>query len=338
MSVTLNFGVVGTGGIAADFAKALERSSRCRVVSVVGTSAQKSRAFQARFRLPSVAESLTAMLADPRVEAVYVASPHPFHEAHTIECLRARKPVLCEKPLTLDAPSCERVIEVARAENVFLMEGFMYRCHPLLRELVKRVQSDAIGKLLHLRADFGFRAPRNPGGRLFDPRLGGGAILDVGGYPASFARLVAGLAEGARFAEPVRLSASGKRGPTAVEELAGAQLTFASGFTAEVGCAVSYELGTRAAIFGEQGWIELPNPWIPGGDRHGLHSELTIHRDGAAAETVRVQTERSIYALEAELVADTLPASEPAWPAMGRDDTLGNLRVLDAWRAALARS
>ncbi|MDQ2645360.1 MAG: Gfo/Idh/MocA family oxidoreductase [Myxococcota bacterium] len=333
----LGFGVVGTGGIARDFTRALERSPRCRVVSVTGSSFEKARAFQAEFALAGSAESLSALLSDQRVDAVYIASPHPFHEAQAIECLRAKKAVLCEKPLTLDAAACERVLDVARGEGVFLMEGFMYRCHPLLRELVERVRAGAIGELLHVRADFGFRAARNPEGRLFAPRLGGGAIFDVGGYPASFARLVAGLAEGAPFAEPVRLSAWGKLGPTGVDELAGARLAFTSGFTAELGCAVSYELGTRAVLFGEKGRIELPNPWIPSGDRHALRSELTVFRDGAAPETVRVDTERAVYALEAELVAETLPAIEAPWPAMGWADSLGNARVLDAWRSALVR-
>jgi len=333
----LGFGIVGTGGIAADFTLALARSARCRVVNVVGSSAEKSRAFQERFRLPRSAGSLSELLFDPSVEAVYVASPHPFHEAHATQCLRARKPVLCEKPLTLDAASTERLIAVARAEQVFLMEAFMYRCHPLFSELTLRAQRGAIGALRHLRADFGFRAPRDPGSRLFAPQLGGGAILDVGGYPVSLARSLAGLLEGAPFAEPVQISAWGKLGPTGVDELAGATLRFDSGFTAELGCAVSYELGTRAVLFGEQGRIELPNPWIPSGDRHALASELVVHRDGAAPEAVRVSTERSVYALEAELVRDSLPGVEARPPAMSWADSLGNARVLDAWRAAVGR-
>ena len=115
-----------------------------------------------------------------------------------------------EKPLTLDAKSTERVIEAARRRGVFLLEGYMYRCHPLLAALLERLERGDIGKLLHVRADFGFRAPRDPEGRLFDLALGGGGILDVGGYTTSFARLLAGVAEGKPFAEPLSLTAVGQ--------------------------------------------------------------------------------------------------------------------------------
>jgi predicted dehydrogenase len=218
---------------------------------------------------------------------------------------------------------------------VFLMEAFMYRCHPVLRELLARLRDGAIGAIRHVRADFGFRAPRAPGHRLFNPALGGGSILDVGGYPVSFARLLAGVAEDRRFAEPTTLTANGVVGPTGVDELASAILTFASGLTASLTCAIGHEVGTAATVFGDGGRIELPDPWIPGGDRHGTASEFTIVRDGREAERVVVRTDLATYAIEAELVLDSLPALEAPWPAMSHADTLGNMRVLDGWQAAL---
>lgn len=335
MVQTLNFAIIGTGGIAGDFAQALQSSSRCKVVNVAGTSAAKARAFQERFGLPRSADSVEQLLSDPHVGAVYIASPHPFHADHAIRCLRAKKAVLCEKPLTLDASTTQRVIEVAKEENVFLMEAFMYRCHPLMRELTARLRAGVIGKIRHVRADFAFRVPRDPEGRLFNPRLGGGGILDVGGYPVSFARYIAGMIEGAAFAEPTELSAWARLGPTGTDELATALLTFASGFTAEVTSGVSYEVGRTAVIFGDEGRIVLPDPWIPSSDRQSLQTEFTIHRDGAAPETVTVRTDKPTYAIEAEFVADTLPAIEAQSPAMSWADTLGNMRVLDRWHAAI---
>jgi predicted dehydrogenase len=227
------------------------------------------------------------------------------------------------------------VIARARSRGVFLMEAFMYRCHPLLRELFARLEGDEIGQVRHVRADFGFRVPRDPKGRLFDLSLGGGSILDVGGYPVSFARLIAGFVAGRPFAEPVRLEASGYLGPTGADELASALLEFDSGFTAQVTSAITHDVGTTAVVFGEKGKIVLPDPWIPEGDRQGLRTGFTLHRDGRAPETVSIQTEKPTYAIEAELVADTLPEIEARYPAMTHEDTLGNLRVLDRWQAAL---
>jgi predicted dehydrogenase len=337
MSETLHWGVIGTGGIASDFAQALAQSGRCRLVNAVGSSPEKSRAFAEKWGLPKAARSLEELLADRSVQAVYIATPHPSHELQAIACLDAGKHVLCEKPLTLDAAGAERVVTAARRAGVFLMEAFMYRCHPLVRELLARLKAGAIGEIRHVRADFAFRVPRDPSGRLFNLKLGGGGILDVGGYPTSFARLIAGLVADKPFAEPVSLTAVGFIGPTGADEITTASLRFASGLTAVCTSGVHHEAGRTAVIFGERGRIVLPDPWIPGGDRQGRETSFTLHLDGKEPEFVRVRTESATYAIEAELVAATLPAVEAPWPAMTWADTLGNMRTLDAWRASLAR-
>jgi predicted dehydrogenase len=335
MKDKLSWGIIGTGAIAGDLALSLRKSSRCRIASVAGSSPEKARAFAAKWEVPAAAASLDELLADSSVDAVYVATPHPSHEAHALACIAAGKPVLVEKPFTMNAAAAIRVLATARARRVFVMEAFMYRCHPLVRALVTRLGDGVIGRVLHVRADFGFRKAREPGGRLYNLALGGGAILDVGCYPASFARLVAGVAEGRRFAEPVRVQATGLRGPTGADEQASALLTFASGVTATISTAIHHALGRSALIFGEEGHIVVPDPWAPESHRHGTRTGFTIHREGREPENVVFDTERDSYALEAELVADALPATEAPWPAMTWDDTLGNMQLLDAWAAAL---
>jgi predicted dehydrogenase len=337
MRAELQWGIVGAGQIASDLAISLEKSRRCRIVNVCGSTPEKARAFAARWKVPRAASSLDELLGDPAVDIVYVATPHPMHEAPALAAIAAGKAVLLEKPFTMDAAGAARVIEAARARGVFLMEAFMYRCHPLLRALVERLQAGAIGAILHVRAEFGFRKARDPAGRLYNPALGGGAILDVGCYPASFARLVAGVAAGRPFAEPTWLEATARYGPTGVDELATALLTFESGVTASLGTAIHHATGRSAAIFGEEGAITIPDPWAPESTRHGRKTSFTIHRDGREPELVAFETELDSYALEAEFVADALPALEAPWPAMTLADSLGNMRLLDAWQAA-ARS
>ena len=337
MKSELRWGIIGTGGIASDFATALRGSSRFRIVDVAGSTPEKARAFAERWGIASHAPTLQHLLANDAVEAVYVATPHPAHEEQALACIAAGKHVLCEKPMTVDTASSERVIEAARRAGVFLMEAYMYRCHPLMRELTKRLGDGAIGTLRHVRADFGFRTTGPRAGRLFDPALGGGSILDVGGYPVSFARLVAGLVVGAPFAEPVQVLGSVSLGPTGVDELASAGLVFASGFTAEVTSAIRHDVGTSAVVFGDTGKIVVPNPWLPRGNRHGIESEFTVLRDGRAPEEIVIRTRESIYAIEAAAVADALPRTEPDWPAMSWADTLGNMRVLNQWLSAARR-
>jgi predicted dehydrogenase len=331
----LRWGVVGTGSIAADFCEALKWSAPCAVVNVAGSSGAKACDFARRFAIARWSEGLPQLLDDDAVDAVYIATPHPLHEKHALAAIAAGRHVLCEKPLTIDERSAARVIAAARRRRVFLMEAYMYRCHPLMAALLARLNDGAIGAIRHVRADFGFRAPRAAAHRLFSPALGGGGILDVGGYPVSFARLIAGVVESVPFAEPVALTGNGVVGPTGVDELATAHLTFASGFTASVTSAVSYEVGTAAVVFGERGRIVLPNPWIPSGRRHALETGMTVYRDGEEPDTVTIRSDKPTYAIEAEYVARALPAIEPEWPAMTWADTLGNLRVLDAWTASL---
>lgn len=335
MKQTLQWGVVGTGGISTDFTNALSKSKRCRVVNVTGLTPELSKAFAEKWNIPRTAASLDELLADKDVEAVYIGTPHPFHEQMALSAIAAGKAVLCEKPLALDATATARVIEAARKKGVFLMEGYMYRGHPLMHDLIRRLKEGVIGQIRHVRADFAFRVPRDPEGRLFAKSLGGGGILDVGGYVVSFSRLIAGLVEGVPFAEPVKLAANGVIGPTGADEITTALLTFKSGFTAVATSAVFHDAGTTTVVFGEQGKIVLPDPWIPQSKRQCLETGYTIFRDGKEPEVVSIKTELATYALEAELVADSLPGTEPAWPAMTWADTLGNMRVLDAWQAAL---
>jgi predicted dehydrogenase len=330
----LQWGVIGTGAIANDFATALASSERCRIVNVTSFPGQ-APAFAAKFGVPRATDSLAELLADPEVQAVYVATPHPLHEELALAAIAAGKHVLVEKPMSTSAAAAARIIEAARQKRVFLMEAYMYRCHPLITELISRVRAGVIGQVRHVRADFGFRDPRNPQGRLFDPAQAGGGILDVGGYPVSFVRLMAGLAIGKPAAEPSKLSAVGQIGPTGVDEFAQATLSFDSGMTAEIACGIRYDLGCAATIFGEEGRIQIDDAWLPGGKRQGLDSHFTIERDGKPPEVVPVNIPRAVYALEAELVADSLPATQATWPAMTWDDTLANLRVMDQWRAAL---
>jgi predicted dehydrogenase len=337
MPSKIRFGVIGTGGIANDFCEALRASPRCEVVSALGSSADKSAAFARKLALPRSATTLTELLEDPEVDVVYVATPHPLHEQQTLACIEMGKHVLCEKPLTVDAASTERVLSAARHRRVFLLEGYMYRCHPLLRALLERLERGDIGPLQHIKADFGFRVERDPGGRLFDLKLGGGGILDVGGYCMSLARLLAGRLEGKPFAEPTRIEAVGVKGPTGADEISTALVTFGSGLTGALTCAVHHRVGTETVLYGENGKIVLSDPWIPQGLRQSLETSFSVQPEGRPAETVTIRTERPTYAVQAELVADSLGGLEAPWPAMSWADTLGNMRALDAWKKSLSR-
>lgn len=328
--------LVGTGEIAGDFTRGLADESHSEVVAVAGSRPGRGDAFVQQWGLPASAaeDTLADALARDDVDAVYIATPHPTHEALALAAIKAGKAVLVEKPIAMEADSAKRIIDAAREHGVFLMEAYMYRCHPVIAELVRLIREGAIGPVKRLESDFCFRAPFDPGHRLFNPALGGGAILDVGGYPMSLAGLVSGCVEGKTYGQPTTITASGIVGESGVIEEARAELEYESGFQVALRCSIREDAGTAATVFGEHGSIRLPDPWLPGGDRHGRVSEIILNRDGQPAQTLPIRADADVYALEARVFSDALRrSSEPGFPAMGIADTLRNMRLIDAWRS-----
>ena len=326
MSSSLNWGILGTGSIAAKFASELPHSSTGRLVAVGSRSAENAAAFVAKFPGIRAHAAYEALLADPEVQAVYISTPHPQHAEWAIAAAQAGKHILCEKPLALNHAEAMVVVEAARRHGVFLMEAFMYRCHPRTEKIAALVREGAVGKVRLIRASFGFAAGYNPESRLYNNALGGGGILDVGCYTTSVARFVAGAATGAAFSDPVEVHGAAIVCETGVDTVAVATLKFPGDILAEVSCGVGLRQSHDLEIYGEEGMISVPSFWNPPGPIH-VHKYPT-------GETLTVETDAipHKYALEADAVARALPALESH--TLSWDDTLGNMRTLDAWREA----
>ncbi|MEP7241817.1 MAG: aldo/keto reductase, partial [Devosia sp.] len=219
--------------------------------------------------------------------------------------------------------------------GTFLGEAFMYRLHPMAQKLHELIASGAIGEVRMIQSSFGFQMPEfDPNHRIFANDLAGGGILDVGGYPVSMARFIAGAAAGKPFLDPVTVSGAAHLGAEGTDEWAAAVLEFENGILAQVACAVFVQLDNVLRIHGSTGRIEIAEFWFAGGQRPGGpgHIEI-IHRDGRH-ETVATGVPTHLYAFEADAVADTVAAGslQFAPPGMSWSDTLGNLTVLDLWR------
>lgn len=327
----LAWGILGTGSIARTFARALQRSASGRLVAVASRSQAAADRFGDELGVARRHGSYTALLADPAVAAVYIATPHPAHAQWAISAAEAGKHILCEKPLGLNHAEAMTIVEAARRHGVFLMEAYMYRHHPQIARLAELIRAGAIGEVRAIQAAFSFDSPANPESRLHSQALGGGGILDVGGYPVSLARLVAGAARGLPFAEPSEVVALGRVGPESrVDEWSAAILRFPGDIVAQVATGVRLNMERGARIYGSSGSLFLPEPYIPAPDRPAL---LVLQRnDGSPPEEIAVGPANS-YALEADAVAAYL--AEGQAPQQGWDDTLGTMLTLDRWRAAL---
>jgi len=329
----LNWGIISTGRIAGIFAKGVAGSASGRVVAVGSRNEESARKFAAEHGVPRAHGTYEALLADPEVQAVYIATPHPQHVEWIIRAAEAGKHVLCEKPIGLNHAEAMVAAEACREHNVLLMEAFMYRCHPQTAKIVELVRSGALGTIGLVQATFGFCAGFDPASRLWSNALGGGGILDVGCYAVSMARLVAGAASQAPFADPVSVSGAGSlNSQTGVDATAAATLKFANGIVAQVATSVGLSQDNSVRIYGTQGWLHVTDPWIP--TPEGGATRMTLHQGGTSTEIV-VEAARRLYSLEADAFAAALEANLRSVPQMPVADTLGNMAALDAWREAV---
>lgn len=326
----LNWGILGAGIIAGAFAKGVAASHTGQVVAVGSRSIDKANTFADTHHIAHRHGSYEALLADADVQAIYVATPHPQHAQWAMAALEAGKHVLCEKPIGMNHAQAQAIIEKAREKQRLLMEAFMYRCHPQIQKVIDLIREERIGQVRMITASFGFNASGlKPTHRLFDADLGGGGILDVGCYPVSIARLIAGVASGQPFMDPAKVLAVGELGETKIDDTTAAVLRFPNGVIAQVATSVRAHLDNTVRITGSKGYIHLPTPFIP--SREGQAVSFTLN-SGGKTEEITVQPDRPLYALEADTFASALPDTQAASPAMSWDDTLGNMQTLDLWR------
>ena len=214
------------------------------------------------------------------------------------------------------------------------MEGFMYRCHPQIPALLKIIKDNKIGNIKKITSSFGFDMQQIISDhRLFDKNLAGGAILDVGLYPVSLSRMVAGAAIGKKFINPISISAKARIGETGVDEIASATLAFENNIIAEVSTAIMQNMDNNAVIEGDIGKIIIDNPWMPGKDGGPYNTKIRIIKNGKE-EIEEFKGPEHLFFFEAELASQTIAKqrTEVPHPGMTWDDTLGNIKVLDMWR------
>jgi len=251
----LKWGILATGGIAKKFVTDLHTSGVGRAVACGSRTIEGARAFAAAHGIPKAYGSYGELARDTEVEAVYVATPHPFHFQDALACLRQKKAVLCEKPLTMNATQASELFAAAEENGTFLMEGLWTYFLPALVQARRWWSEGAIGEVKLIQADFGFPAVFDPKGRLFDPALGGGALLDVGVYVLSLAQVVAGN-------KTPRIKATARMTTTGVDESTAILLDWHSGLRAQLSCSIAHQLPNGAKIHGTKGTITLPDFWM----------------------------------------------------------------------------
>jgi len=286
-----NWGIIGPGKIAHKFAQDLALVPGARLHAVASRTLEKAQQFAAQYGAPHALGSYEELVQLPDLDAVYVATPHSEHHAHTLLCLRAGVAVLCEKAFARNAAEVAEMVAVAREKRVFLMEALWTRFVPATHKALELVGAGAIGRPVQLVADFGFAADYNPTSRLFDPGLAGGSLLDIGIYPVFFSIFFLG--------EPTQVKAVGTLTETGVDLTCSMALAYPGGATANLYSTLAATTDTTCTIYGTEGKLHLHHKF-----HHAHH--ITLHRTGEEPQDFHFEDAGYGYRYEAEHVQECL--------------------------------
>jgi predicted dehydrogenase len=323
----LRWGVVGIGGIVRAFTRALHLHTNQRVDSVAGRDAERAEAFATAHGIQRSAGSVDNLVADPSIDVVCVGTPHTAHKEIALHAIAAGKHVLVEKPFAMSSAEGSEITAAARAAGVFVMEAMWTRYLPQSSIIRQLLADGAIGAVNLVIADFGFVAPYDPTSRMWNPELGGGALLDAGVYPLSFASSVVGA--------PVKITAAGALTDTGVDARAAVHLATASGANALIATSMVAPLPVRATIAGTAGRIDIASSFL-------APSGITVFQTEAGSdstlswEDTRFENPHDGLSYQAVALASYTAQGRTESPLHDLDETVSVLATIDEARRQVA--
>jgi len=285
-----------------------------RVHAVASRSQKKAQEFADQYQAKHAFGAYKDIISCPDLDVVYIATPHHLHCKNTLMCLEHQIPVLCEKPFGMNANEVKRMITLAQFQKTFLMEALWTRFLPTTKKVLELIDGGAIGEIISVKADFGFKAAFNPDSRLFDQSLGGGALLDVGIYPVFLSLLLLG--------KPTGIKAMATIGKTNVDESCGVLLKYPNNKSAILDASIAYETKTEAFIYGTEGTIRINGRWHE-------PTSLTLLKPGVPSKDIFFEFHSNGYSYEAQAVMNCLANNETENKLMSLDFSLDLIELLD---------
>ena len=309
----LNWGLLSTARINRALIPPLRASKRNQLRAVASRSQESADRYAREWKIPRAHGSYEALLADPKIDVIYNSLPNHLHATWTIRAVEAGKHVLCEKPLALGVDEVDAIQAASRKHGGVVAEAFMYRHHPQTLKVHDIVKHGSLGELRLIRGSFSFVLTREGDIRL-DPAKGGGSIWDLGCYPISYARTVAGESPLEAFGWQVT-------GPTGIDETFIGQMRFANNIHAQFDSSFAIPFHVFMEIIGTEGTLNIPNPYKP-----GLDEKIFLTHEGKT-ETIKIKGQE-LYIGEVEDMADViLLGSEPR---ISLEDSRANVAVISA--------
>lgn len=352
MNQTVNWGIIATGWIAAKFAEAStylqNYGGKVKLAAVASRSMEKAESFAEKWNIPKAYGSYEELFADPEIDAIYIGTPHTFHAQLSAQALLAGKHVLCEKPAAINAQELQAVINLAREKNLFFMEAFWTAFNPTVLALMEKISSGCIGKITHAHTVFNNRCKYDLQGRMYNPDLAGGALLDLGIYSLAFSMMIARAAEGTNSAAN-KLSSSAnskaflepRKGTTSARIAGGVDLwnsttlTFANNVTCVAESAMDFSHPNNnheSFIYGEKGFIRVYDFFYTQKAEIYLYSK-DEGKDASLAETVSVPFKCNGYEYEIEASSESILSGKTECENHTDADTLSLCKLMDSLRA-----
>lgn len=314
MTKNIKWGIIGLGNIAHKFAADLLLVEGASLEAVASRETQKAEDFAQKYKSRKSYSSYQELADDSEIDIIYIATPHTFHYKQTMMCLGAGKSVLCEKAFGMNAQEVENMITEAQSRNLFLMEALWTRFIPATEKLLELVKQNTIGEIKHIRADFGFIADKNPNRRLFNKKLGGGSLLDVGIYPVYLSLLLLGL--------PKEILAKAQMTSSKVDSFCAMLFDYENGAKSILESSIESATPVEAHIYGSKGSIKL--------HQNFHHSkELTIKLNGQESERLKLEYTGHGYYHEISEVMSCLRDHKVESSKMPHQMSLNLIRTLD---------
>lgn len=319
MTEKIRWGILGGGKIAKKFASDLRLVNDAELTAVASRTPEKAQFFAEAYHPAHVFDEYESLASCSDVDVIYIATPHALHYENVMMCLRHGKAVLCEKAFALNLAQARKMIDLARAQKLFLMEAFWTKLLPQYRKITEIIASGQIGEVKMIQADFGFRAPEPKAQRLYDPALGGGSLLDIGIYPVFIAQSILG--------KPTHVHAFITPYESGVDEQCAIAMKFADGGLAVLSSTFAAETPVEAMIAGTEGRIVMRNRF------HNAQATVELIIGRQAPLLIEVEREDGAgYQYEARHVNECLKQGLTESPVITHTDTLMLMETLDRIR------
>ena len=337
----VRWGIIGLGNIALKFAEGFQNTKNAKLFAISSRSKNKLLTFKNKFQIDDNYCFLNydSLLKCKDLDIIYIALPHSLHHEWVIKSIEKGKNILVEKPATVNFLQMENIKNNLKDKNIFFSEAFMYRYHPQILKVIDLIKNKVIGSLISMESLFGFDAlgkkkifgikfkkKPNRNYRLYNKELGGGAILDLGCYPASFSILIASLISKFDFSKTKVLNKKIETGPTGVDMNSFAELNFENNFKSIIGASLTQNLGKKTKIIGNKGELVLEDTWSP-------TNFSLIKITGENKKKIEIECHNNIYAYEIDILSKCILENKkgPDFPGMTINETLENMRILDQW-------